>query len=132
MRAVHKIFVVDESMLDVPEAAMVKDDFKTVENSSDNISRRTKLLKKPKKDCKANNLDTAPLPTVKIKEETHDARPGMNNNRNIFNNVAFKTEDGKEFTRMTETHLRRQQISQLLEMEVPPWKIAEVRTVRTK
>ena len=127
MRAVHKIFVVDESMLDVPEAAMVKEDSKTVETSSNDISRRTKLLKKPKKDCKPHNPDTAPQPTVKIKEEIPDAHPKMTDKRNLYGNVTFLSEDGKKFTRMTETHLRRQQISQLLEMEVPPWKIAEVR-----
>merc|ERR1711884_699711 len=91
------------------------------------ISRRTKLLKKPKKDCKPHNPDTAPLPTVKIKEEIPDAHPKMTDKRNLYGNVTFLSEDGKKFTRMTETHLRRQQISQLLEMEVPPWKITEVR-----
>lgn len=127
MRAVHKIFVVDESMLNVPEAAMGKEDSKTVETTTNDISRRTRLLKKPKKDCKPHNPDTAPLPTVKIKEEIPDAHPRESDKRNIYGNVTFLSEDGKVFTRMTETHLRRQQISQLLEMEVPPWKIAEVK-----
>ena len=132
MRAVHRVDVDIASIMetDVNEAEMAKFiGFKKGSKSAKNYSKRaknhTKLLKKDSKraknDFKTDNLDISQMPTVKIKEEVPDAKPSS-----IFGNVTFHSEDGKECTKMTETHLRRQQISQLLEMEVPPWKIAQV------
>ena len=144
MRAVHKVDVdvssiVEDSKMDEEEAGMVENDSKVVKNppkrarkASKRAKNKAKLLKEDSKmeknDYEANNMDMdiSHVPTVKIKEEVTDAQTSTSNKRGIFGNVAFLSEDGKECARMTETHLRRQQISQLLEREVPPWKIAQV------
>ena len=46
--------------------------------------------------------------------------------RSIFGNVTYLAEDGSKYNTMSETHLKRQHISQLLELNIPQWKVAQV------
>ena len=70
--------------------------------------------------------DDNQIPIAEVKQENCDSMPPPEQNGSIFGNVTYVSKDGKEYTKMTKTHMRRQKISQLLEMRVPHWKIVQI------
>ena len=68
----------------------------------------------------------APIKIVKKENAVLIAPQRNKGKRSIFGNITYLAEDGSKYNTMSETHMKRQRISQLLELNVPQWKVAQV------